>query len=385
VKRPRPRDDTHLLFASAQGCHTTRRRTGTTPYADRVDISLRPLTRGDIPGWADLLARIEKVDRMGEHYGAADLEEEMANPEVVVGKDFVGAFDGPDMVGYYSVLPRGEAGGHFMIHVEGSVLPARRGQGIGTLLVAGMVERAARARAEMRPDLPAKLTCVGLTSNLAQRDLLGSAGMRAERWSFRMRTPLDDLPPTRPVPDGYGLRTYDQSLADVLRETHNRAFRDNPNFKPWSKITWKQFVTGSRSFRPQLSFVVVLDGFDEIVAYLQTAEADASLGATGRREAYVARIGTLQEHRGQGLAAALLGHSLQAYRGAGYDEAALDVDSENPSGALGVYERAGFKVESPWTSYFLMVVPDPGFAPTLSSQKTTVAQVISVSDPSVTE
>jgi len=33
-----------------------------------------------------------------------------------------------------------------MIHVEGSVVPARRGQGIGTLLVAGMVERAARAR-----------------------------------------------------------------------------------------------------------------------------------------------------------------------------------------------------------------------------------------------
>jgi mycothiol synthase len=322
-----------------------------------VDISLRPLTRGDIPGWADLLARIEKVDRTGEHYGAADLEEEMANPDVVVGKDFVGAFDGPDMVGYYSVLPRGEAGGQFTIQVEGSVLPARRGQGIGTLLVAGMVERAARMRAEIRRDLPAKLTSTGLTSNLAQRDLLGSAGMRGERWSFVMRTPLDDLPPTQPVPDGYGLRTYDESMDDALRETHNRAFRDNPNFTPRSEITWKQFVTGSRSFRPQLSFVVVLDGSDEIVAYLQTAEFDADLDATGRREACVGWIGTLQEHRGQGLATALLGYCLQAYRDAGYDKASLNVDSENPTGALGVYERAGFKVESRWTNYFLMVVP----------------------------
>ena len=33
--------------------------------------------------------------------------------------------------------------------------------------------------------------------------------------------------------------------------------------------------------------------------------------------------------------------------------------SENPSGALGVYERAGFKVESRWTNYFLMVSPSP--------------------------
>lgn len=326
-------------------------------YADAVDISLRPLTRGDIPGWADLLARIEKVDRTGEHYGAADLEEEMANPEVVLGKDFIGAFDGPDLVGYYSVRPRGEAGGHFMLHVEGSVLPARRGQGIGTLLVAGMVKRASRAGAEVRRDLPARLVSTGLTSNLGQADLLGSAGMRAERWGFRMRTPLHDLPPTQPVPDGYGIRTYDQSMASVLRETHNRAFRDHPNFTPWSEITWKQFVTESRSFRPHLSFVVVLDGSDEIVAYLQTAEADANLEATGRREAYVGRIGTLREHRGQGLATALLGHCLQVCRHTGYDEASLDVDSENPSGALSIYERAGFKVESRWTNYFLMVVP----------------------------
>jgi len=172
-----------------------------------------------------------------------------------------------------------------------------------------------------------------------------------------MRRPLDDLPPTQPVPDGYGLRTYDQSMADVLRETHNRAFGDHANFTPWSEIIWNQVVTGSRSFRPQLSFVVVLDGSDQIVAYLQTAEADANLEATGRREAYVGRIGTLREHRGRGLATALLGHCLHAYRDAGYDEASLDVDSENPSGALGIYERAGFKVESRWTNYFLMVVP----------------------------
>jgi mycothiol synthase len=326
-------------------------------YCDAVDIRLRPLTRGDIPGWVDLLARIEKVDRTGEHFGVADLEEELANPEVVVGKDFVGAFDGPDMVGYYSVLPRGEAEGHFMIQVEGSVLPARRGQGIGTLLVAGMVERAACVRAEIRPHLPAKLACAGLTSNLAQGDLLGSTGMRGERWTFVMRTPLADLPPTQPLPDGYGLRTYDQSMADAVRETHNRAFRDHPNFTPWSEISWKQIVTESRSFRPQLSFVVVLDGSDEIVAYLQTAEFDADLDATGRREAYVGRIGTVQEYRHQGLATALLGHSLHAYRNAGYDQAALNVDSQNPTGALGVYERAGFKVESRWTNYFLMVVP----------------------------
>jgi mycothiol synthase len=39
------------------------------------------------------------------------------------------------------------------------------------------------------------------------------------------------------------------------------------------------------------------------------------------------------------------------YRAAGYDEASLDVDSENPTGALGIYRRTGFEVESRWTDY----------------------------------
>ena len=35
------------------------------------------------------------------------------------------------------------------------------------------------------------------------------------------------------------------------------------------------------------------------------------------------------------------------------DEASLDVDSENPTGALGVYQRAGFQVEAKRTDYSL--------------------------------
>ena len=31
--------------------------------------------------------------------------------------------------------------------------------------------------------------------------------------------------------------------------------------------------------------------------------------------------------------------------------ASLDVDSENPTGALGLYERAGFRTDRRWTNY----------------------------------
>src|SRR3954452_15750785 len=152
------------------------RRPPGAPYPRPVDVTLRPLTREHIPAWAELLAAIVTVDRTGEHYSAADLEEEMANPELEVGKDFVGAFDGDALVGYFSILPRGEAEGHFKVHVQASALPARRGhaaparrgQGIGPRLVEAMLAGADVASGERRPDLPPRSTATAPSSDAAQ-------------------------------------------------------------------------------------------------------------------------------------------------------------------------------------------------------------------------
>ena len=64
-----------------------------------TDVTLRPLSTDDVPAWNRLLAEIEKVDRTGEHYNEADLLEELANPDIEVGKDVVGAFLGDELVG----------------------------------------------------------------------------------------------------------------------------------------------------------------------------------------------------------------------------------------------------------------------------------------------
>ena len=309
-------------------------------------MELRQLTTDDIPAWAGLLAAVEAVDETGEHYGETDLAEEMANPDVEVGKDFLGAYDGTELVGYASVMPRGEADGVFKVHVQGAVRPDRRGEGIGTELARAMVDRGLAAGRERSSTLPVRLTTTGMTSNEAQADLLTGLGMRGERWNFVMRTSLDDLGPELPLAEGYAFVRYDESMADAVLDAHNAAFGGHhPNFTPWTPAMWKQWVTGSHSFRPATSVVVVPEGGDTIVGYVTTHEW----------EAYVAKVGVLEEHRGRGIAGALLGHCLRLYAEAGYDEASLDVDSENPTGALGVYQRAGFEVESRWTNYFLTV------------------------------
>ena len=320
-----------------------------------MTIELRGLTREDIPAWHQLMAAAEAVDDTGEHYNQADLAEEMANPDLEIGKDVVGAYDGDELVGYFLVYPRSAVAEFAKIHVQGTVRPDRRGRGIGTVLVERMLARADEAHGEKHRHLPAKITTSGRSDDTDQAELLASFGLLPDRWSFSMRVELADVDGAPPVlPDGLVLRRYDDSMAGAMMAAHNEAFLDHPNFTPWNDVMWKQWITESRSFRPELSFVIVEEHRpDRVVAYVQTAEFDAHFQATGRREGYVGKVGTLREFRGRGLASALLRHSLLAYRAAGMDEAALDVDSENPTGALGIYERAGFRVERRFADYVL--------------------------------
>jgi mycothiol synthase len=325
------------------------------------DLRLRGLTPDDVPSWSRLLADIEGADRTGEHYNEADLHEEMANPDIEIGKDIVGAFDGDRLVGFFLVYPRSATDGYHKVILEGSVHPDRRGRGLGTVLAEAMRRRALEAHLERHPSLPVLLTLRGLADNSTQRDLMAAIGMAPGRWSFMMRADLEkELPaPGMVVPEGLEVVRYDASLDSAMRDAHNAAFVDHPNFSPWSEGMWRQWVSDSRSFRPQLSFVVVDGAGDtEVVAYLQTAEYDAYQAATGRREAYVAKVGTRREHRGRGLASILLARALSEYREAGYDEASLDVDSENPTGALAIYERAGFEVQTRWADYQATLTPE---------------------------
>ncbi|MEJ7719290.1 MAG: GNAT family N-acetyltransferase [Ilumatobacteraceae bacterium] len=66
--------------------------------------------------------------------------------------------------------------------------------------------------------------------------------------------------------------------------------------------------------------------------------------ASGRNEVFLGQIGTLPSCRSTGAGRALLAAALAAWKAAGIDAASLGVDSENGTGALGLYERAGFAV-----------------------------------------
>lgn len=312
-----------------------------------MSITLGPIGLDAVPALAKLHQAAEAVDDTGEHYNEDDLAEELENPDLELGEDVIGAYDGDELVGYCLVMAR-RAGDNRKAYVFGMTHPDRRGEGIGTRLAEAMLARAE----EMRGGSPLKLVCTVLATNTAQCELLASFGLAPDRWQFGMRTTLADRVEVPPVPAGYAVRHYQPSDEEPWLAVHNEAFRDHPNFSMWELSEWRQWVTTSRNFRSELSFFLTPEGDPGcIAAYVQTNEYDAYEQATGRREAYVAKVGTLPAHRGRGLAGWLLRHCLAAYRAAGFDESSLDVDSMNPTGALGIYERAGFETERRFATY----------------------------------
>jgi mycothiol synthase len=312
------------------------------------------MTREDARDVKDLLAAAETVDHTEEHYSVEDVLEETENPMIDLARDWLVVERDGQVVGQTRLMPRAPHDGRVSLGIDGVVHPDHRRTGIGSHVVPLMVTRA-HAYARER-DLVPVITGSGPSVNTDLAAVFRSSGLQPERWSFVMEADLHAVgvgTEAPAVPPGYALTTWVGVDPEEMRAAHNVAFVGHYGFTPWGVDMWRQWVSGTRSFRPELS-LVLRDESGAVAAYLQTSEFDAVLEATGKRDAFVAKVGTTPEHRRRGLASRLLRIALHRYREAGFDRSSLDVDSENPTGALAIYERAGFRTTLRVTSYRLM-------------------------------
>jgi len=315
------------------------------------DFSTRPATLADASALNDLLAAAEAVDQTGEHHSVEDVVEELENPMIVLEHDWVVVEHDRQVVGHCWLLPREPADGKIRISIEGVVHPEHRRTGIGSHLVALMMDRAREYAGER--GLEALIAASAPSKNADAEAVFGELGLRPKRWQFEMVADLQEEgvgsePPD--MPDGYTLATWTGVDQEEMRSAHNRAFVDHYAFSPWGVDMWRQWVSGSRNYRPELS-LVLRDEQGTVAAYIQASEYDAVQAATGKRDVFLSKVGTAVELRRRGLAGLLLRHALHRYRQAGFDQSSLTVDSENPNGALAVYERVGFRTTMRWTDY----------------------------------
>ena len=309
-----------------------------------MNPTVRDLGPDDAPAVADLMARIESDHPTGLCLSGDEVAELMRDKPGCV---FEGAFAGGDLVGFTTVLPSqpNADGQRFLLF--GDVDPDRLGEGIGSLMLTRSLERARAIHRVDAPAAPARYAGAALADRHDQAELMRAAGLVPGRHSFLMVAELDEhLPGLQPVPSGLVVEVLDDQTAELRAHEHlaayNAAFADYPDGTDLDAEFWGGFMVSASHNRHALS-QVARDDRGSIVGFVYAHEYAVAMSGAEGREVYVPYVGTLPAHRGRGLATALLGRVLHDARAAGCVRAALNVDTANPTGALGIYERAGFR------------------------------------------
>ena len=142
----------------------------------------------------------------------------------------------------------------------------------------------------------------------------------------------------RSLPDGLSIMSWESAPLDDSHSVHNEAFADHWGSQPQSETSWAQNVNDFSL--PSASFVAY-DG-ETPVAYLMAAAYPLDFDDKGRREAWIEGLGTLRAYRRKGIGSALVTSAMAEFASMGMEFAVLGVDSENPTGAYGVYQSLGF-------------------------------------------
>jgi mycothiol synthase len=215
------------------------------------------------------------------------------------------------------------------------VLPEHRGNGIGTQLL-GLVEERARRLAAKAPEGEIVMLSHDVGAlNSDKAALLEHHGYELVRTFLKMGIELDEEPPEPQLPDGIVLETMRPGTEREIYDASEEAFRDHWDHVPHDYDEWREWNFSRESFDPTL-WLVAYDG-DEI--------AGISLNHfDGGDEAWVNVLAVRRPWRRHGLGLALLLTSFRDFRRRGIARAALGVDSENPTGATRLYERAGMHV-----------------------------------------
>jgi mycothiol synthase len=219
------------------------------------------------------------------------------------------------------------------------VHPDHKGRGFGTALLE-RAEEASRALGKRA------LLAGTFAEDEEAAALLTARGYSDVRHYFTMVVDLADAPSLPAWPNGIRGDTIRHDEARAFKDALDEAFADEWGWEPMEYEEWKRLRLDAPDTDLGLWFVA-RDG-EEIAA---VARCEAGRWGGG----WVGAIGVRPRWRRRGLGLALLQHAFAEFRRRGERTVRLGVDTENPTGATRLYERAGMRVESEEVVYERML------------------------------
>jgi mycothiol synthase len=221
----------------------------------------------------------------------------------------------------------------------GLVRPEATGRGLGTYITS-LAEEHARRKIPAEAGRFTVRTTRFVQNELAAQ-LFRDLGYAPVRTWWRMAIELGRDGPAASLPSGVDITPFEPERdSRAVYEALEEAFRDHWGEGMGGYEDWvNRVVDGSAS-----RFVLIARAGDEIAGVLVGRAGLAADPEAGSVE----ELGVQRPWRGRGLGLALLHIAFDEFRRRGLARARLTVDSENPTGATRLYERAGMTVEQAW-------------------------------------
>lgn len=306
---------------------------------DGKQISLRHPNKADLAKMATLFTKMFTFDGLVIVQSREELEEEMSGPYCYLEADVIVAEIDSEIVGitYTYFLPSETK--EERCYIFGGVDPDFRRRGIGNSIMNWAIQHGKSQLLSTGRTIPKYLRTDAVQSNESAKQLYAQFEMHPVRWNEDLIIDLKDAPVGAEC-SKYSIVPWDSDRDEEARIVKNLAFEDHWGSTPTTKEGWEQMVHGSTA-RLDHSFFA-LDSENKIVGLLLSHRYESDDTALGKRIGWIDKLATLSEHRRKSIARSLIIHALNAYRNAGLSHGALDVDTENPTGAYGLYKSIGF-------------------------------------------
>ncbi len=221
---------------------------------------------------------------------------------------------------------------------EGRVDPAHGDRGIGAFLLGRALDRAHDV-GDHNPRLPVVFRTTLVDPHPATIAWFTARGLREERHLLQLRIDLDGDLPAPAWPAGTrGVRADRVAVAEI-HSALVTAFADHHLGATDDLETWEELAVERGRVQLRAS-VAALDAGDDVVGVALGhvgGDGDPGLGV-------IVELGVVPDHRGAGLATALLRQCFHQFADLGVERVGLEVDDVTLDGALRLYQRAGMEI-----------------------------------------
>jgi mycothiol synthase len=308
-------------------------------------ITARPYAgEADLAQIAALQNACEVVDQLDMSTSADELRTEFEDPRLDTARNLRLWEDDGRLVGFgqlWALVTPEELNGRLQMWV----LPEARGSGLESQIIAWGAERLGAEASEHGK--PGRLRIQAREDQAEWRTLLQAEGFSIDRYSYVMQRSLDEPIDTPRIPEGFVIREVAGAHEAVQwTEMFNLSFIDHPGSSPWTVEQVRHYLVEPIYRQDQNIVAIAPDGtFAGFCWALINPELNER---TGHKVGEIDVLGTRRGFRKLGLGRALLLEGLRRLKAAGMATAQLGVIANNPTGALQLYESAGFQRLSTW-------------------------------------